>query len=226
MDGAGGVAKASTRELAVAVSRRAHAATTVAATAFLARRAGIRVFATGGLGGVHREAGTSFDESADLVALARTPVTVVCAGVKSVLDVPATLERLETLGITVLGYGTDRFPGFFVRDSGHAVDQRVDEPAAVAEVMSAADGLGLPAAIVVANPVAPADQLDPAVHERALAAALEAARRAGVRGKAVTPFLLDHIRRETGGASLAANVAALHNNVRVAGEIARAWAAS
>jgi pseudouridylate synthase len=208
----------------VAVAQGAHAATTVAATAYLAHRAGVRVFATGGLGGVHRGARTTFDESADLVALARTPIAVVCAGAKSVLDIPATLERMETLGITVLGYRTDRFPGFYVSDSGHRVDQRVEGPAEVAAVMAAAGRLGLTAATVVANPVPAGQQLDPDVHERVLTEALRAAGRAGLRGKPVTPFLLDHIRRETGGASLDANIAAITNNVCVAGEIAAAWA--
>lgn len=218
-----GVRKASVRDLPMSMAQGAHAATTVAATAYLAHRAGIAVFATGGLGGVHRGARDSFDESADLITLARTPVTVVCAGAKSVLDIPATLERLETLGIGVVGYRTGRFPGFYVSDSGHPLDHRVEGAGEVADVMAAARRLGSRAALVVANPVPAAAQLDPAVHDRVLTDALAAAERANLRGKPVTPFLLDHIRRETAGESLEANVAAIRNNAAVAGEIATAW---
>lgn len=215
------VVKASVRDLPIVLARGASAATTVASTAMLAAAAGIAVFATGGLGGVHREAARTFDESADLHVLGRTPIVVVAAGVKSILDVPATLERLETLGVTVLGYRTLRFPGFYVADSGEPVEWRVDEPAEVAAVLAAARALALPAAVLVANPIDPAAQLDPAVHDRVLGQALAAAEARGLRGKQVTPFLLDHIQRETAGASLAANVAAVRGNVRLAGEIAR-----
>ncbi|HEX3540749.1 MAG TPA: pseudouridine-5'-phosphate glycosidase [Acidimicrobiales bacterium] len=217
--------KASVRDLPVAAARRAMAGTTVAATAWLARRAGIAVFATGGIGGVHRGAAQSFDESADLPVLARTAITVVCAGVKSILDVPATLERLETLGVTVLGYGTDHFPGFYVTDSGCPVPARVDGPAEVAAVMQSASALDLPGAILVANPVPATEQLDPAVHAAAIDEALAAAGREGVTGAALTPFLLDRLLRITGGASMAANLAAVRNNVSVAAAVATAWAA-
>ena len=221
---AGEAIKASLRDLPVAMAKGADAATTVAATAFLAHRAGIRVFATGGLGGVHREASRTFDESADLTVLGRTPITVVSAGVKSVLDVAATLERLETLGITVVGYRTHRFPGFYVTDSGHALEWRVDDPSEVVAIMRAADRLGTTGAIVVANPVAPDRQLDPGLHDRALAGAIAAAETGGIHGKDVTPLLLDHIQRVTGGASLEANINAVRGNVTVAASIATAWA--
>ncbi len=232
MDGAGlevmaqaeGVAKASVRDLPLVVAGGAHAATTVAATAFLARRAGIRVFATGGLGGVHRGASDSFDESADLHVLARTPITVVCAGAKSILDVGATLERMETLGITVAGYRSDHFAGFYLRDSGFPVPWRVEEPGQVVAAMAAADGLGIPGAIVVSNPLPAEEQLDPELYHRSLDQALEDARREGRTGKEVTPFLLDRIQRATGGASLEANVRAVWRNVELAAGIARAWA--
>ncbi len=220
------VAKAGVRELPLAVAARRDAATTVASTAVLAPRAGVRVFATGGLGGVHRGAAQTYDESSDLATLSRTPVTVVCAGVKSVLDVAATLERLETLGVTVVGYRTSRFPGFYVADSGHDLDWSVSSPGEVAAAMRAADGLGLPGAIVVANPVPVAEQLDPGVHDAAMESALRAAEAAAVRGKDVTPFLLDHMQRMTAGASLEANVAAVRHNVAVAAEIATAWTAA
>jgi pseudouridine-5'-phosphate glycosidase len=219
------VAKLSVRDLPLAAARRADGATTVASTAHLAARAGIRVFATGGLGGVHREARETWDESADLLTLARTPITVVAAGVKSILDVGATLERLETLGVTVAGWRTDRFPGFYLTDGGHGLDWRVDGPEEVAEAMAQADALGVGAALLVANPIAPERQLDPAEHERVLSEGLERARSAGITGKAVTPFLLDHLHRATGGRSLEVNVAIARGNAAVAGSIAAAWAA-
>jgi pseudouridylate synthase len=219
------VAKLSVRDLPLAAVRRADGATTVAATAHLAARAGIRVFATGGLGGVHRGARESWDESADLLALARTPITVVAAGVKSILDVGATLERLETLGVGVAGWRTDRFPGFYLTDGGFDLDWRVEAADEVAAAMAAADALGVQAALVVANPVDAAEQLDPAEHERVLAEGLEAARAAGVSGKAVTPFLLDHLHRATDGRSLEVNIAVARGNASVAGAIAAAWAA-
>jgi pseudouridine-5'-phosphate glycosidase len=197
----------------------------VAATAHLAAHVGIRVFATGGLGGVHRDARESWDESADLLALARTPITVVAAGVKSILDVGATLERLETLGVSVAGWRTSRFPGFYLTDGGFDVDWRVDRPDEVAAAMAAADALGVQSALVVANPVDPARQLDPDEHERVLAEGLELARAAGVTGKAVTPFLLDHLHRATDGRSLEVNIAVARGNAAVAGAIAAAWAA-
>jgi pseudouridylate synthase len=218
------VAKASTRDLPVTMSQRLTAATTVAATSFLAARAGLRVFATGGLGGVHRDVTETMDESADIAALARSRITVVAAGVKSVLDIPRTLERLETWGVTVVGYRTDRFPAFWLTDSGHQVDWRVDGPEEVARLMQASDQLGRDSGILVANPL-PADrQLDPELHERALVEGLAALSDQGVQGKAVTPYLLEHMRQATQGASLEVNVHLVLNNIAVAADIATAWA--
>ena len=214
--------KCGVRDLAPAVARGAYGATTVASTAMLAAAAGIRVFATGGLGGVHRQARESWDESADLTTLAQTPIAVVCAGVKSILDVGATLERLESLNVVVLGYRTDRFPGFYLSDSGFDVPWRVDAAAEVAAVARAQAELGGRGAIVVANPLPEADQLDPALHDRVLAEALEAAAREGVTGKDATPFLLDRFHRETAGESLEANVRIILRNARLAAEIAAA----
>jgi len=219
------VAKLSVRDLALAAARRANGATTVASTAHLAAAAGIRVFATGGLGGVHRDARESWDESADLLALSRTPIVVVAAGVKSILDVGATLERLETLGVAVAGWQTSRFPGFYLADGGFDLDWRVDGPEEVAAAMAAADELGVQSALLVANPIAVEQQLDPAEHERVLAEGLELAREQGVTGKAVTPFLLDHLHRATDGRSLEVNVAVARANAAVAGSIAAAWSA-
>jgi len=217
------VAKVSSRDLAVAVGRRASGATTVAATSTLAALAGVRVFATGGLGGVHRAASESFDESADLVTLSRTRITVVCAGVKSILDIPATLERLETLNVPVVGYRTNHFPAFYLSDSGHELEWRVDSPAEVAAIMQAGDQLGSRGALVVANPVPVDKQLDPDVHDGLLIEAMHAADEAGLRGKAVSPFLLDFFQRESGGRSLQVNLDLAANNVSLAAEIAKAW---
>jgi pseudouridine-5'-phosphate glycosidase len=216
------VVKAGVRDLAPVVARGGNGATTVASTSTVAARAGIGVFATGGLGGVHRGARESWDESADLAALATTPITVVCSGVKSILDVGATLERLESLNVVVLGYGTDRFPGFYLSDSGFGVPWRVDEPADVAAVARAQAELGGRAAIVVANPLPEDEQLDPALHDRVLSAGLEAAARAGATGKDATPFLLDFLHRETAGESLEANIRIILRNARLAAEIAAA----
>jgi pseudouridylate synthase len=222
----GGFAKAGVRDLGPVMAARGSAATTVASTSHLAARVGIGVFATGGLGGVHREARESWDESADLTTLAGTGMTIVCAGVKSILDVRATLERLETLNICVLGYGTDRFPGFYLADSGFPVPWRVDTPDEVADVMRTQAGLGLgDRAIVVANPLPAAEQVDPALHDRVLAEALAAAAAEGIRGGATTPFLLDRFHRETGGATLEANVTLVRRNAALAARIARAAAA-
>ncbi|PZT70622.1 pseudouridine-5'-phosphate glycosidase [Streptomyces sp. SW4] len=222
-----GVRKLGHRDLPLAVASAADGATTVSATALLASLAGVRVFATGGLGGVHREWTVTQDESADLGLLARTRITVVCAGVKSILDVPATLQRLETLGVAVAGYGTDRFPGFYLSDSGHPVDWTLRTPEQVAQVMRAQDALGGPdSALVVANPVPEQEQLDPDLHARVLADALHACEKEGVTGQAVTPFLLDHLVRHTDGASLEANLAAVRGNVRLAARIAAAWTAA
>lgn len=217
--------KASVRDLPVLAALGRSGATTVAATARLAALAGIRVFATGGLGGVHRGANETFDESADLPTLAENPVTVVSAGVKSVLDISATLERLETLSIPVVGYGTREFPAFWLRESGFTLDFAVDGAADVAAVMRARDELGARQGIVVANPVPLDQQWDPAEHDRVLATAFAAADAAGVRGKAVTPFLLGFIVTESGGRSLEVNLDLARNNVRVAADIATAWSA-
>ncbi|MFI6246076.1 pseudouridine-5'-phosphate glycosidase [Streptomyces sp. NPDC051016] len=220
-----GIRKLGHRDLPLAVAAGASGATTVSATAQLAALAGIRVFATGGLGGVHREWTVVQDESADLGLLARTRITVVCAGVKSILDVPATLQRLETLGVAVAGFGTDRFPGFYLSDSGHPVDWTLETPEQVADVMRAQDTLdAADTALIVANPVLEAEQLDPELHARVLADALQACDAEGITGQAVTPFLLSYLVRHTDGASLEANLAAVRGNVRLAARIASAWA--
>lgn len=220
------IAKVSSRDLAVAVGRKASGATTVAATSTLAALAGVRVFATGGLGGVHRAASESFDESADLVTLSRTRVTVVCAGVKSILDVGATLERLETLNIGVIGYRTDRFPGFYLRDSGHPVYWVAPNPQYVAAILREQEAMGTAFyGLVLANPIDEAAELDRGLHDRTLTAGLAAAEQAGVQGKDVTPYLLEFFHRETNGASLAANVALIRANARLAGEVAAAYSA-
>ncbi|HTU73979.1 MAG TPA: pseudouridine-5'-phosphate glycosidase [Trebonia sp.] len=219
------VVKVSSRDLGLAMAMKRTGGTTVAATSVLASLAGIRVFATGGLGGVHRGHAESFDESADLTVLSRTRITVVSAGVKSILDIPATLERLETLGVAVVGYRTSRFPAFYLTDSGQDLDWRVEEAEEIAAVMAARDLIGDPAALLVGNPLPPSAQLDPQLHDRVLAESLEAADAAGVRGKAVTPFLLDYMQRATGGASVAVNLDVARGNIALAGEIATAWAA-
>ena len=217
--------KVSSRDIGIAMARKVTGGTTVAATSAIATRAGIRVFATGGLGGVHRGAAETFDESADLTVLSRTPITVVSAGVKSILDIPATLERLETLAVAVIGYRTSRFPAFWLADSGCDLDWRADSPEEIADIMAARDAFGEPSALLVANPRSPRDQLDPEVLSGALQAALAAAAEAGIRGKAVTPFLLDWIQRVTGGASVEVNMTIARGNIGLAGQIARAWAA-
>jgi pseudouridine-5'-phosphate glycosidase len=219
------VVKCSARDLPIAAARGATGATTVAATAHLAAQAGIALFATGGLGGVHREAAQTWDESADLVGLARTRICVVCAGVKSILDIPATLERLETLGIGVAGYRTTSFPAFYLTDSGYELPWRLDNPEQIAAVLGAREALGLDrSALVIANPLPADEQLDPALHQRVLDDALAAAAAEGVRGRDVTPFLLARFHAGTGGESLRANVALVLANARLAGEIARAHA--
>jgi pseudouridine-5'-phosphate glycosidase len=221
--------KASVRDLPILAARGESGATTVAATAYLAALAGIRVFATGGLGGVHRGAAGSegaaatFDESADLPTLAATPITVVSAGVKSVLDIAATLERLETLSVPVVGYRTRQFPAFWLRESGYELDWSVDSAAEVARIMAARDDLGSRSGLIVANPIPVDQQWDPAEHDRVLATAFAAAGQAGVHGKAVTPFLLSYIVDASGGRSLEVNLDLARNNVAVAAEIALAW---
>jgi pseudouridine-5'-phosphate glycosidase len=219
---ADGVAKLSARDLPVAAASGVDGATTVAGTSAVAAAAGIGVFATGGLGGVHRDAAHTFDESADLVTLARTPITVVCAGVKSILDVGATLERLETLGVAVVGYRTTRFPGFFIADSGFAVDWSAESPQHVAAMIKAR--IGHSGALVVANPLPPEEQLDPALHDRVLVDGLALLARDGIGGKAVTPFLLAHFHSATEGRSLAVNVRIILRNAALAAQIAVAAA--
>jgi pseudouridylate synthase len=218
------VVKVSVRDLATLAARGGNGATTVASTCHVAHLAGIGVFATGGLGGVHRGAKDTWDESADLTTLGRTPLAVVCAGVKSILDIAATLERLETLNVGVVGYGTDRFPGFYLTDSGHPVEFRVDTPQEVAAVVAARRALDLGAALVVANPLPPEQALDPVLHDRLLTGGLAAADEAGITGKDVTPFLLEYFHRESAGASLTANVAIILANAGLAGRIADAAA--
>ena len=217
------LAKASVRDLPILASAGASGATTVAATAHLAALAGVRVFATGGLGGVHRGASSTFDESADLSTLAVTPITVVSAGVKSVLDISATLERLETLSVPVVGYRTRIFPSFWLTESAFDLDWSVDSVAEVAAIMKAQDELGHGQGIIVANPIPKDQQWDPAEHDRVLLEALAAADAAGMHGKAVTPFLLDYIVGASDGRSLEVNLDLARNNVRVAAEIAKAW---
>jgi pseudouridylate synthase len=217
------LAKASVRDLPILAAREASGATTVAATAHLAAMAGIRVFATGGLGGVHRGASTTFDESADLSTLAVTPITVVSAGVKSVLDIAATLERLESLSVPVIGFGTKVFPSFWLTESAHLLDWSVDTAAEIAAIMRSQDQLGHGQGIVVANAIPRDQQWDPAEHDRVLEEAFVAAEEAGVRGKAVTPFLLSYIVQASEGRSLEVNLDLARNNVRVAGKIATEW---
>ncbi len=217
--------KLSARDLPVAMAQKATGGTTVAATALLASRVGIRVFATGGIGGVHRDAAATFDESADLGILGSCPITVVSGGVKSILDIGATLERLESLSVTVLVFGTERFPAFYLADSGYTVDFPVTTAEEVAQIMQASDALAMPGGILVANPLPEAAQLDPALHDRLLAEALAAAEAASVRGKEITPFLLDYIHQHTERTSVAVNLDIVRGNCRLGADIARAWSA-
>jgi pseudouridine-5'-phosphate glycosidase len=217
--------KLSARDLPIAMAQGLTGGTTVAATALLASHAGIRVFATGGIGGVHRDAGSTFDESADLGILGSCRITVISAGIKSILDIGATLERLETLSVPVVVFGTDRFPAFWLTDSGHRVDTPVSSAAEVAAIMKAADELALPGGLLVANPLPEAEQLDPELHDRLLAEALEAAETTGVRGKDVTPFLLDYVHQHTGRRSVDVNLEIVRRNCALGAEIARAWTA-
>ena len=219
------LAKASVRDIPILAAKKASGATTVAATAHLAALAGIRVFATGGLGGVHRGAIETFDESADLSTLAVTPITVVSAGVKSVLDIQATLERLESLSVPVIGYKTTEFPAFWLTRSGFTLDWSLDTAQEIALAMRAQDELGHGQGMVIANPIPESKQWDPAEHDRVLEIAFAAANKAGVKGKAVTPFLLGFIVEESKGKSLEVNLDLARNNVYVAAEIAKAWAA-
>ncbi len=219
-DPASDVVKVSTRDLGPVLAARKNGATTVSATSHIAHLAGIKYFATGGLGGVHRGAQETYDESADLVTLARTPITVTCAGVKSILDVGATLERLETLGVTVVGFGTDAFPGFYRADSGFGVTWRVDTVAQAAAIGTQRDAIKAPGAVIIAKPVSDADQLDLALHDRVLADGLAAANKANVIGKDVTPFLLDWFHTQTNNQSLEVNVTLINANALLAAQIA------
>ena len=213
------ISKASIRDLAIIVAQGKSAATTVAATAHIAALAGIHIFATGGLGGVHRGANESFDESADLTALANVDMTMICAGVKSILDVPATLERLETLAISLVGYKTTAFPGFYLTDSGYTLEHRVDTPEEIAEIIKARKEVGtLNKALVVANPVE--KEMDKARHDEILKSGLEKAEQQGVTGKAVTPFLLEHFHTTSKGESLAINTEIIKANCLLGAQIA------
>jgi pseudouridine-5'-phosphate glycosidase len=218
------VVKVSSRDIGIAMARKMTGGTTVAATSVLAARAGLHVFATGGLGGVHRGAAGTFDESADLTVLSRTPITVVSAGVKSILDIPATLERLETLSVAVVGYQTSRFPAFWLSDSGCDLDWRADSPEEIADIMAARAAFGEQSALLVANPLPTALQLDPGVLDDALTNALAVAADQGVRGKAVSPFLLDRIQQITGGMSVEVNLHIARGNIELAAKIAACWA--
>lgn len=217
-----GVIKLNPGNLAACVALGGTGSTTVAATMLVAHRAGIQVFATGGIGGVHRGAEETNDVSPDLTALARVPIAVVCAGAKAILDLPRTLEALETAGVPVLGVGTDRFPAFYRRDSGLPVDARFDDITTLATAVRIHIGLGAGTGVIVANPVPEAAELDEATYTRALADALDAAARAGIRGRAVTPFLLERMRTATEGASVFSNRALLVDNARVAARLATA----
>lgn len=215
-----GVRKVSLRDLPVVVARRWDGGTTVSATLYLAHKAGIRVLATGGIGGVHR--GEGWDLSADLFALAQIPLIVVCSGAKAILDLPATLEWLETSGVPVIGYGTDEFPAFYSRSSGLPLEQRVDTPQEAAEIARARDELGLSTAILLVVPVPEKDEVPSSLVEEALAKALEMAEAQDVRGAALTPFLLGQLNELTQGATLEANIALLKNNARAAAGVAQA----
>ena len=216
--------KVSTRDIAYVMARKLSGATTVAATMRLAAMAGIAVFATGGIGGVHRGAEHSFDISADLTEIAQSDVAVVTAGAKAILDLALTLEKLETLGVPVIGYGTDEFPAFYSRQSGHAIAMRCDTAAEVAGVMHAKWSMGQKGGIVVANPIPAAAEIPAGEIAPAIEAALERAEEQNIRGKDVTPFLLAEIGRVTEGRSLAANIALVKNNARVAADIAVQYA--
>jgi pseudouridine-5'-phosphate glycosidase len=220
------VPKLSVRDLPLAASRGSHGATTVASTAHLAARAGVRLFATGGLGGVHREARESWDVSADLAAISRTAMSIVCSGVKSILDVPATLEYLETLSVPIAGFRTRRFPGFYLADSGNPLDWSLESERAAAAAIEGLAAFGLGSGLVIANPIPEERQLDPELHDRTLRSGLAALEERGIRGKAVTPFLLDHFHTATGGESLRVNKEIIRNNARLAARVAVVLAGS
>jgi pseudouridine-5'-phosphate glycosidase len=215
------ISKASSRDLAIIIAQGKSAATTVAATAHIAAIAGIKVFATGGLGGVHRGANESFDESADLTALSQLDMTVVCAGVKSILDVHATLERLETLAIGIVGYKTNRFPGFYLTDSGFEIEHRVDSAEEIASIIKARSQVSTSNhALIVTNPVE--KQMDKARHDEILATGMAHAARDGIDGKYVTPYLLEHFHTASKGESLAINTEIIKSNCALAADIAMA----
>jgi pseudouridylate synthase len=214
------VAKVNLSNLAAAVCSGQPGSTTVAATMFAAHASGIRVFATGGIGGVHRDAADTGDVSSDLTALARIPVAVVAAGAKAILDLPRTVEELETLGVPIFGFETDEFPAFYRRSTGIPVDRRYDSIAELASAVRLHLSLGLNTGVLVANPIPVADEMAPDLYDRAIRTALSDAERRGIRGRAVTPFLLDRMHAVTGGESVRANLALLRNNARVAAALA------
>lgn len=215
------IAKASIRDLPVVIAKKMSAATTVAATSHIAHSAGISIFATGGLGGVHRGAQDTWDESADLHSLANIPVMVVSAGAKSILDVAATLERLETLSVPIIGYRTNRFPGFYLSDSGFDLEYRADSPEEISSIWRARNNANISrSGMVVANPVV--NQMDPDLHAKTLAAGLDAAEREHIKGKAVTPFLLEYFHNHTNGESLRVNIEIIKSNAALAAQIAAA----
>ena len=214
------IRKIGPRDLAAVITRKESAATTVASTSDIAASVGIKLFATGGLGGVHREANYTFDESADLTTLSNTPIAVVAAGVKSILDVPATLERLETLGVLVVGYQTLAFPGFYQTESGYDLEWRFDSAAEIADLIKTHANLQSAGAIVVANPVKKELELPKQLHDDVLLAGMAAAKKAGISGKQATPFLLEFFHRETKGESLRVNIDVVRSNAKLAAEIA------
>ena len=214
------VTKASRRDLPILIAKGMDGATTVAATMIVAAAAGIRVFATGGIGGVHRGAETTMDISADLEELAETPVCVVCAGAKSILDLNLTMEYLETKGVSVVGFGTDELPAFYTRRSGIGVSWRCDDPKEIADAINASKALGYPGGMLVVNPIPEEYSMDADVINKAIDDAIEEAKAQGIKGKETTPFLLAKIKDITGGSSLAANIQLVYNNVRLAAKIA------
>jgi len=218
------IRKASRRDLPMILAKRMDGATTVATTMIGAHLAGIHFFATGGIGGVHRGAAETFDISADLMELARTPVAVVCAGAKSILDIGLTLEVLETHGVPVVGYKTDAFPGFYVRNSGFGVDDRADDLKDIASALKLKWSLGLEGGMVVANPIPEASEMDPEFIAASIDAAVKEAENQGVRGKEITPFILSYLHRETAGKSLASNKELVYHNARVAAQLAQVYA--
>jgi pseudouridylate synthase len=220
-----GIAKVSRADLAAVMAARQTGATTVAATMLIAARAGISTFATGGIGGVHRRAELSFDISADLTEIARTPVAIFCAGAKAILDLPRTLEILETFGVPVVGYGTNQFPAFYVEDSGLPLQSRVETPAEAARLMQVHWKLRLSSGIVFCNPPPSASVLQKQEVDAWSAQALQSAAAAGIRGKAVTPYLLDYLAKASHGQTLQTNIALLVSNARVAAQIAKAYSA-